>query len=202
MQHNREDTFSGLILIFGSVANIEERLADNSDDGRFFDDQPFSGLDAKRESGPRPTENRVADLTPLRFCWYFNNNDPRFVAGHILKRDVNVAVRFDFESNYAARESEPLIFNPGALRLLSEGYVRPRPTLDVARCDGLNRGCICRRKRRIVLHIRQCQPTRSSQIRTQCAPFAIREITTRGMMPLSCVYRSDNSSAIFTAADR
>ena len=27
----------------------------------------------------------------------------------------------------------------------------------------------------------------SSQIRTQCAPFAIREITTRGMMPLSCV---------------
>jgi hypothetical protein len=32
-----------------------------------------------------------------------------------LKRNVKVAIRFNFESNDAARESEPLILNPGAL---------------------------------------------------------------------------------------
>ncbi len=67
----------------------------------------------------------------MRFRGYFNNNDARLIAGRILKRNVNVAVRFNFESNDAARESEPFIFNPGAFRLLSQTYVRPRPTKHV-----------------------------------------------------------------------
>ena len=50
---------------------------------------------------------------------------PRFVSGRILKGNVNVTVRFNFENNDAARQSEPLVFNPGALRLLSQTYVRP-----------------------------------------------------------------------------
>ncbi len=66
-----------------------------------------------------------ANLAPLRFSRYFNNNDARFVSGRILKRNVNVTVRFNFENNDAARQSEPLVFNPGALRLLSQTYVRP-----------------------------------------------------------------------------
>ena len=39
---------------------------------------------------------------------------PWFVAGGVLKRNVKVAIRFNFESNDAARESKPLILNPGA----------------------------------------------------------------------------------------
>jgi hypothetical protein len=32
-----------------------------------------------------------------------------------LKRNVKIAVRFNFESNDAARERVPVILNPGAL---------------------------------------------------------------------------------------
>ncbi len=69
----------------------------------------------KRKSRPRPTKNRVANLAPLPFLRYFADDNPRFIPGRVLKRNVNVAVRFDFESKDAARESEPFIFNPGAL---------------------------------------------------------------------------------------
>jgi hypothetical protein len=51
----------------------------------------------------------------LRFCRYFNNNDSRFIASRFLKRNVKVAVRFRFYSNYAAREGVPVILNPGTL---------------------------------------------------------------------------------------
>jgi hypothetical protein len=61
-----------------------------------------------------------------------------------LKRNVKVAIRFNFESNDAARESKPLILNPGALWTLSQRYVRAGPAVDVARCDGFNRVCIRR----------------------------------------------------------
>jgi hypothetical protein len=44
-----------------------------------------------------------------------NNDDSRFVSARILKRNVKIAVRFDFESNNAARERVPVILNPGAL---------------------------------------------------------------------------------------
>ena len=42
-----------------------------------------------------------------------NSLDPWFVAGGVLKRNVKVAIRFNFESNDAARESKPLILNSG-----------------------------------------------------------------------------------------
>jgi len=51
----------------------------------------------------------------LRFRRYFNNNGAGFVSGRILKGNVNVTVRFNFENNDAACEGEPSIFNPGAL---------------------------------------------------------------------------------------
>jgi hypothetical protein len=44
---------------------------------------------------------------------------PGFIASRILKRNMNVAVRFNFESKYAARESEPFVFSAGTLWLLS-----------------------------------------------------------------------------------
>src|SRR6266487_719669 len=101
-------------LIFGSVANVEKCFANNSDDRRISDAQLLSRASMKRESGSRPTKNYVANLTPLRFRWYFSNDEPRFVSGRILKCNVKITVRFDFESNYAARKRKPFIFTPGA----------------------------------------------------------------------------------------
>ena len=114
MQRNREDGFSGLSIDLLRMPDVEKYFANNSDDWRISDVQLLSRANVKRKSRTRPTKNRVANLTPLRFDWYFNNDCPRFIASRILKRNMNVAVRFNFESNYAARESEPFVFNSGA----------------------------------------------------------------------------------------
>ena len=97
------------------MTDIEKRFARDGDDGTLIERQLLSRASMKRKLCSRPTKNRVANLTPLRFGWYFNNDCPRFIASRILKRNMNVAVRFNFESNYAARESEPFVFSAGAL---------------------------------------------------------------------------------------
>ena len=95
------------------MTDIEERFPGNGDDGSMIKRELLSRASVKRELRACPTENRVANLTPLRFGRYFNNNDARFIAGRILKRNVKIAVRFDFESNNAARKHVSVILNPG-----------------------------------------------------------------------------------------
>jgi hypothetical protein len=97
------------------MTDIEVRFAGNGYDGSLIECQLLSRASVKRESRPRPTKNRVANLTPLRLGRYFNNNDARLVSGRILKRNVKITVSFNFESNDAARERVPVILNPGAL---------------------------------------------------------------------------------------
>ena len=77
--------------------------------------QVLSRASVKRELGTHPTENRVANVTPLRFGRYFNNNDPWLVASRILERNVKIAVCFNLESNDPARESKPFVFDSGTL---------------------------------------------------------------------------------------
>ena len=89
------------------MANVKVRFAGNGNDRRISDVQLLSRASVKRESSTRPTKNHVANLAPLRFRRYFNNNDARFVSGRILKRNVNVAVRFNLESKYVACQSKP-----------------------------------------------------------------------------------------------
>jgi hypothetical protein len=48
------------------VANVEISFADNSDDLRFDNFQPFGGSCLKRKSSRRPTENFRANVAPLR----------------------------------------------------------------------------------------------------------------------------------------
>ena len=96
------------------MADVEKCFTDNCNDRRISDVQLLSRASVKREPRSRPTKNHVANLTPLRFLRYFNSDDSKFISGRILKRNVNVAVCFSFYSNYAAREREPFIFNPGA----------------------------------------------------------------------------------------
>jgi hypothetical protein len=71
-------------------------------------------LDAEWKLLRCPTEDCLPNLTPPRLRWYLNN-DARFIASRIRKRNVKIAVRFNLEDNYAACESEPFIFDPRAL---------------------------------------------------------------------------------------
>jgi hypothetical protein len=139
-------------LIIYRMLDIEKCFAGNSDDGSLIECQSLSR--AKRESRTRPTENRFANFTPPRFRRYFNNDDPRFMASHVLKFDMQITVRFSFYNNYAARERIPVILDPGALRLSRRMYGRPRPTVDVARCDGFNRAGVRRWSRGVVFYCR------------------------------------------------
>jgi hypothetical protein len=50
--------------------------------------QRSSCLNVQRKARPCPIENRLTNLAPLRLCWYFNDNDPRFVTGRICKRNA------------------------------------------------------------------------------------------------------------------
>jgi hypothetical protein len=70
------------------MTNIEERFAGNGDDGSLIERQFLSRASVKRESRLRPTKNRIANVTPLRLRWYFNDNNSRFVTCRILKRDM------------------------------------------------------------------------------------------------------------------
>jgi hypothetical protein len=56
-------------MIFKRMTDIEERFADYRDDRWISDIQLLGGLRVKGEFRSRPAKNRVANLTPLRFCW-------------------------------------------------------------------------------------------------------------------------------------
>jgi hypothetical protein len=64
---------------------------------------------------PRPTENGLANFAPLRFRGDFCDNDARLVSCRVHQRNVKIAVCLDFHSNYAPRECEPIILDPGTL---------------------------------------------------------------------------------------
>jgi hypothetical protein len=57
----------------------------------------------------------LPNLTPLWANRNLGANRSDGVSGGILKRDVKIAVRFNFEGNDAAHESKPFIFDPRAL---------------------------------------------------------------------------------------
>jgi hypothetical protein len=48
-------------------------------------------------------------------CTHFRSPNQSLVSSRILKSDVKIAIRFNFESNYAARQRVPIILNPGTL---------------------------------------------------------------------------------------
>src|SRR5436190_22103094 len=58
---------------------------------RISDVQLPSRASVKREPRSCPTKNHVANLTPLRFRRYFNNDYSRVTSDRILKRNMNVA---------------------------------------------------------------------------------------------------------------
>ena|SRR5205809_6167107 len=70
------------------MTDIEKRFTNDGNDGSLIERQLFRRASVRRKSRRCPTENRVANLTPLRFGRYFNNNDSRFIASRVLKFDL------------------------------------------------------------------------------------------------------------------
>jgi hypothetical protein len=97
------------------MTNIEERFAGNGDDGRLIERQLLGRPSVKSEPRSSPAKNRIANPAPVRFRWNFNDDDSRFVASRILKRNMNVAVLFNFQSNDAPGQSKSVVFDSGAL---------------------------------------------------------------------------------------
>jgi len=97
-------------MIGRRVANIIKRFAPNCDYMRLANLQRVRGFDAEWKLLRRPTEHNLPELTPLRANGDLGTNRSDFVSCGILKRDVNIAVRFHFCVNEAACERVPLLF--------------------------------------------------------------------------------------------
>jgi hypothetical protein len=117
------------------MTNIEVRFAGNGDDRRINDVQFLGRACVKRESRTSPTKNRFPNFAPMRFGRYFNNDDSRFIAGRILKRNVNVAVRFSFQSNDTPGQSKPVFLNPRCARIVESSENRQLMDWRDARAD-------------------------------------------------------------------
>ena len=91
------------------MAYIPERFADHCNDRRLTESQLLRSASVKRKPCGSPTKNGCANLTPLRFCRYFTDNDAGLITGCILKRKVNIAVCFHFCVNDAARKRKPTL---------------------------------------------------------------------------------------------
>jgi hypothetical protein len=79
-------------LIFEEVSDIEKCFANDGDYGRLMERQLFRRASVKRKSRSRPGKNCLPNLTPLRFCPYFNDDDSASIASRIDKRNVKIAV--------------------------------------------------------------------------------------------------------------
>ena len=87
MQRNLVGDFSGLIDLWQHnrcPKTFSKRMVTSKGISEF---QPFSRTSLKWKSRGCPTENDFTNVTPLRFLRLFNNDDPRFIAGRILKFD-------------------------------------------------------------------------------------------------------------------
>jgi len=92
------------------MAKIIKRFARHRDHMRLANFQRVRGLDAEWKLLRCPTEYCLPNLAPP---WANRNrgaNHSNVVSGSILKREVNIAVRFHFCVNDAASESIPFFF--------------------------------------------------------------------------------------------
>ena len=83
---------SAIRLIFGRVPDIPKCLSDYCDDRRLVDRKFSRRTNVQRKSCSRPTKNSCANLTPLRLCRYFTDNDSRVGFSGICQRNVKITV--------------------------------------------------------------------------------------------------------------
>src|SRR5215468_8582104 len=70
-------------LIFRRMAYVPHRFPNNCNDRRLTEFQRLRRASVKRKSCGSPTKNGCANLTPLRLCRYFTDNDAGLVTSCI-----------------------------------------------------------------------------------------------------------------------
>src|SRR5215471_12811439 len=106
--------FAAVVLLFRCMAYVPHRFPNNCNDRRLSEFQRLRSASVKRKPSGSPTKNACANLTPLRLCRYFTDNDAWLVTSYIVQRKMKVAVFFNFEFNNAARKRKPFVLNPSA----------------------------------------------------------------------------------------
>ena len=71
------------------MTDIEERFADNGDDGSLIERQLLSGVSVKRESRRRPTKNPVANRTTAVWVVLHRPQSPARLRSHLEARYVD-----------------------------------------------------------------------------------------------------------------
>src|SRR5215831_14828709 len=104
---------STVALIFRCMAYVPERFPNNCNDRRLTEGQLLRSATVKRKPCGSPTKNGCANLTPLRFCRHFTDNNAGLVTSYIVQRNMWVAIFFNFQFNNAAFQSIPLVLSPG-----------------------------------------------------------------------------------------
>src|SRR5215467_482148 len=75
-------------LIFRCMAYVPHRFPNNRNDRRLTEGQLLRTASVKRKPCWSPTKNGCANLTPLRLCWYFTDNDAGLVTSYIVQRNM------------------------------------------------------------------------------------------------------------------
>src|SRR5246127_938727 len=102
--------FSTVALIFRCMTYVPKRFPNNCNDRRLTEGQLLRSASVKRKPCGSPTKNCCANLTPLRFCRYFTDNDSGLVTSYIVQRNMEVAIFFNFQFNNAACKGKPFVF--------------------------------------------------------------------------------------------
>jgi hypothetical protein len=75
-------------LIFRCMAYVPVRFPNNCNHRRLTEAQLLRSASVKRKPCGSPTKNGCANLTPLRFCRYFTDNDAGLVTSCIVQRNM------------------------------------------------------------------------------------------------------------------
>src|SRR5262249_7393776 len=70
------------------MAYVPHRFPNNCDSRRLTEGQLLRSASVKRKSCGSPTKNGCANLTPLRLCRYFTDNDAGLVTSCIVQRNM------------------------------------------------------------------------------------------------------------------
>src|SRR6266496_2019148 len=134
------------------VIDIEERFACDRDYVLLAKFEPLGFLETERKALRRPTENKLAKLTPFGADRNFGINTSRFLAVGISEHESNVTVCFDFYVNEAASEVIPFLFSRDSrIRLGRQRHIRlrPFPFVNLRWRNRLNGRFVRRQRRRI-----------------------------------------------------
>src|SRR5262245_57966369 len=79
---------STVVLFLRCVAYIPVRFPNNCNDRRLTEFQRLRRASVKRKPCGSPTKNGRANITPLRLCWYFTDNNTGLIPSYIVQRNM------------------------------------------------------------------------------------------------------------------